>query len=44
VPDTTALHELPGWTPTRGLDETIDEVVAYEANRLSATEPAAVAN
>jgi UDP-glucose 4-epimerase len=44
VPDTTALHELTGWTPTRSLDETIDDVVAYEANRLSAIEPAALAS
>jgi nucleoside-diphosphate-sugar epimerase len=44
VPDTTALRELTGWAPTRGLDEAIDDVVAYEANRLSATESAALAN
>ena len=44
VPDTTALRELTGWMPTRGLDESIDDVVAYEANRLRATESATLAN
>ena len=34
VPDTNALFELTGWTPTRTLDETIDDVVAYERNSL----------
>jgi nucleoside-diphosphate-sugar epimerase len=44
VPDTTALHQLTGWMPTRSLEETIDDVIAYAANRLRAIEPAAVAN
>ena len=44
IPDTTALSELTGWAPTRALDETIADVVAYEANRLRATESAALAN
>jgi nucleoside-diphosphate-sugar epimerase len=38
VPDTTALSELTGWTQTRGLDETIADVVAYEPNKERATE------
>jgi UDP-glucose 4-epimerase len=43
VPDTTALRDLTGWIPTRGLDETIADVVADERNRLTATKPPAVA-
>jgi len=37
VPDTTALHDLTGWTPTRTLEETIDEVINYERARAAAT-------
>jgi UDP-glucose 4-epimerase len=29
-PDTTALHELTGWAPSRTVDDAIDDVVAYE--------------
>jgi UDP-glucose 4-epimerase len=29
-PDTTALRELTGWTPTRSVDDAIDDVIAYE--------------
>lgn len=34
-PDTTAVHELTGWEPTRTIDEAIDDVVAYERNAMS---------
>ena len=29
-PDTTAIHELTDWVPTRTVDDAIDDVVAYE--------------
>jgi UDP-glucose 4-epimerase len=35
-PDTTALHELTGWKPTRTAEEAIDDVVAYERSRRGA--------
>jgi UDP-glucose 4-epimerase len=31
-PDTTALQELTGWSPSRTIDEAIDDVVAFEAS------------
>jgi UDP-glucose 4-epimerase len=34
VPDTTALRELTGWTPTLSLEEMINDVVGYEGNRV----------
>jgi UDP-glucose 4-epimerase len=36
-PDTSAIVELVGWQPSRTLDETIDDLVAYERGR---TQPA----
>ncbi len=32
-PDTSAIAELVGWQPSRTLDETIDDLVAYERGR-----------
>jgi UDP-glucose 4-epimerase len=32
-PDTSALHSLTGWMPERGLEQTIDAVVAHELDR-----------
>jgi UDP-glucose 4-epimerase len=29
-PDTAELERTTGWTPSRSLDETIDDVIAYE--------------
>ena len=29
-PDTTALRQLTGWEPTRGVEEMIDDVIAFE--------------
>jgi UDP-glucose 4-epimerase len=29
-PDTTAIRELTGWTPSRTVDDAIDDVIAYE--------------
>ncbi len=43
IPDTTALHELTGWFPTRTLDETIEDVVAFEKNQPQVKEPASIA-
>jgi nucleoside-diphosphate-sugar epimerase len=33
-PDTSALRSLTGWRPERGLEETIDSVVAHELDRM----------
>lgn len=33
VPDTTKLHRLTGWQPTRSLEETLDDVIAFERAR-----------
>ena len=30
MPDTSALRELTGWTPSRTVDDAIDDVIAYE--------------
>jgi UDP-glucose 4-epimerase len=30
-PDTSALHELTGWTAARSVDDAIDDVIAFEA-------------
>ena len=35
-PDTSAIAELAGWQPSRTLDETIDDLVAYERGRTGA--------
>lgn len=37
-PDTAALQELVGWRTTRGIDEAIDDVIAYERHRAAAKE------
>lgn len=33
-PDTTALEDLVGWRTTRGIDDAIDDVIAYERTQL----------
>jgi UDP-glucose 4-epimerase len=33
VPDVSALQELTGWWASRGIDEMIDDVIAYEQNK-----------
>jgi len=33
-PDTTALQTLTGWSPSRTVDEAIDDVIAYEQGTL----------
>ena len=33
VPDITRIRELTGWEPTRTLEETITDVIAYERER-----------
>ena len=37
VPDTGALRELTGWTPTLSVEEMINDVVGYEGNRVDGT-------
>ena len=34
IPDTSALAELTGWGPSRGVEEMIDDVIAYEQNKI----------
>jgi UDP-glucose 4-epimerase len=43
-PDTTALLELTGWTPSRTIDDAIDDVILHEQSRLSQVGSAAVAS
>jgi UDP-glucose 4-epimerase len=38
VPDITALESLTGWTPSRTIDEMIDDVIAYEQNEARGAE------
>jgi len=38
VPDTSRLRALTGWEPQRTLDETLGAVIAYERERLEATD------
>jgi nucleoside-diphosphate-sugar epimerase len=41
--DTTTLRKLTGWTPTRTIDDAIDDVIAHEQGRGTARRSAAVA-
>jgi UDP-glucose 4-epimerase len=34
-PDTTAIRELTGWTPTRTVDDAIDDVILHEQSRMA---------
>jgi UDP-glucose 4-epimerase len=34
IPNTSALTELTGWRPTRGVEEMIDDVIAHEQDRV----------
>jgi UDP-glucose 4-epimerase len=34
IPDTSALAELTGWGPSRGVEEMIDDVIAYEQSKV----------
>jgi UDP-glucose 4-epimerase len=43
-PDTSALRELTGWTPTRTIDDAIDDVIAYEQGRWDGVQRRAVAS
>ena len=36
-PDTTALEELTGWSPSRTVDDAIDDVIAYERRTRAVT-------
>ncbi len=36
VPDTSRIHSLLGWEPQRSLDQTLESVMAYEAERMKA--------
>ena len=35
-PDTTALEQMTGWRSTRGVEEAIDDVAAFERERAAA--------
>ena len=37
VPDTTKINTLTGWEPTRTLDDILDDVIAFERERTSAS-------
>jgi UDP-glucose 4-epimerase len=39
VPDTTELTRLTGWTPSRSLEEAIDDVIAYERSAIEEAQP-----
>src|SRR3954447_20938690 len=34
-PDTHAIRALTGWSPTRGIDDAIDDVIAFEQSRMA---------
>jgi UDP-glucose 4-epimerase len=34
-PDTTALEQMTGWRSTRGVEDAIDDLAAYERVRLA---------
>jgi UDP-glucose 4-epimerase len=38
VPDTSALERLTGWTPSRTVEETVDDVIAYEQSEARGAE------
>ena len=38
IPDTAAIRDLTGWTPSRTVDDAIDDVIAYEL-RAQAVQP-----
>lgn len=40
-PDTTEVHRTTGWAPSRSLEETIDDVIAYERSQAEAGSPVA---
>ena len=35
IPDTTALHDLTGWSTERSLDDALDDVIAYQRMELA---------
>ena len=37
VPDISALEALTGWTPSRTIDETVDDVIVYEQSEARRT-------
>lgn len=37
-PDTTALEQMTGWRPTRGVEDAIDDVAAFERMRAERTD------
>lgn len=42
VPDTSALSELTDWRPARRVEEMIDDVIAYEQNKVRGSEAQAL--
>jgi UDP-glucose 4-epimerase len=41
-PDTAELERMTGWTPSRSLDETIDDVIAYARSESKESQPGLV--
>jgi UDP-glucose 4-epimerase len=39
VPDISALFAATGWQPSRSMDETVDDVIAYEQNEARGVQP-----
>jgi len=35
IPDITKIRDLTGWSPTRKLDDILDDVVAFERARVA---------
>lgn len=38
IPDTTRLRTLTGWAPTRTMDDILDDVIAFERDRMASSE------
>jgi len=36
IPDITRIRRLTGWSPTRSLDDILEDVIAYERRRAEA--------
>ncbi len=44
IPDTSALADLTGWKPSRGVDEIIDDVIVHEHDRVRGSDEQVVRN
>ena len=36
LPDVTKIRSLTGWSPTRSMDDILDDVISFERGRLAA--------